>query len=126
MPAARPGHPRSDGAGYEFAHVAIDDHSRIARIDILPDEKQRRAVLCRQRTVACFKSIGVRITRAMTDNGACYAPRLSPTPAATAAPCSGARGRHGTTMSWCALISFLVLYRRCLSGRRAASEKHEF
>ena len=70
-----PGHPRSDGAGYEFAHVAIDDHSRIARIDILPDEKQHSAVLCLRRTVACFKSLGVRITRVMTDNGACYRSR---------------------------------------------------
>jgi transposase-like protein len=64
------GHRRSDGAGYEFAHVAIDDHSRIARIDIMPDEKES-AVLCLQRTVAYFQSIGIRIDRIMTDNGSC-------------------------------------------------------
>jgi transposase InsO family protein len=70
-----PGHPRSDGAGYEFAHVAIDDHSRIARIDILPDEKKESAVLCLERTVAYFQSLGVRVDRVMTDNGSCYRSR---------------------------------------------------
>jgi transposase InsO family protein len=69
------GHARSDGAGYEFAHVAIDDHSRIARIDILPDEKKESAIICLQRTVAYFETLGVRITRVMTDNGSCYRSR---------------------------------------------------
>jgi transposase InsO family protein len=68
-------HPRSDGAGYEFAHIAIDDHSRVARIDILPDEKKESAVLCLERTVAYFHSLGVRIDRVMTDNGSCYRSR---------------------------------------------------
>jgi transposase InsO family protein len=66
------GHRRSDGAGYEFAHVTVDDHSRIARIDILPDEKKESAVICLERTVAYFQSLGVRIDRVMTDNGSCY------------------------------------------------------
>jgi transposase InsO family protein len=70
-----PGHGRSDGAGYEFAHVAIDDHSRIARIDILPDEKKESAIIGLQRTVAYFETLGVRITRVMTDNGSCYRSR---------------------------------------------------
>jgi transposase InsO family protein len=70
-----PGYRRSDGAGHEFAHVAIDDHSRIACIDILPDEKKQSAVLFLERTVACFLSLGVRIDRVMTDNGACYRSR---------------------------------------------------
>jgi transposase InsO family protein len=66
------GHKCSDGAGYEFAHVAIDDHSRIARIDIMPDEKKESAVICLERTVAYFKALGVTIDRVMTDNGSCY------------------------------------------------------
>jgi transposase InsO family protein len=66
------GHQRSDGAGYEFAHVAIDDHSRVARIDILPDEKKESAILCLLRTVAYFDRLGVRVDRVMTDNGSCY------------------------------------------------------
>jgi transposase InsO family protein len=66
------GHRRSDGAGYEFAHVAIDDHSRLARIDILPDEKKESAIAALTRTVAYFKSLGVTLGRIMTDNGSCY------------------------------------------------------
>lgn len=68
----RSGHKRSDGAGYEFAHVAVDDHSRIARIDLLPDEKKESAILCLLRTVAYFDRLGVRVDRVMTDNGSCY------------------------------------------------------
>jgi len=69
------GHRRSDGAGYEFAHVAIDDHSRVARIDILPDEKKESAVASLLRTVAYFKRLGVTVDRVMTDNGSCYRSR---------------------------------------------------
>jgi transposase InsO family protein len=85
------GHRRSDGAGYEFAHVAIDDHSRVARIDIMPDEKKESAVLCLQRTVAYFMSIGVRIDRVMTDNGSCYRSR------AFAKACADLAIKHITT-----------------------------
>ena len=66
------GHRRSDGAGYEFAHVAIDDHSRVARIDILPDERKESAITALRRTVAYFKNLGVTVDRIMTDNGSCY------------------------------------------------------
>lgn len=64
-------HNRSIGAGYAFAHVAIDDHSRVGRIDILPDGKKESAVTCLQRSVAYFESLGVTIVRIMTDNGSC-------------------------------------------------------
>jgi transposase InsO family protein len=66
------GHQRSDGAGYQFAHVAIDDHSRVARIDILPDEKKESVITALICTVAYFNSIGVTVDRVMTDNGSAY------------------------------------------------------
>jgi transposase InsO family protein len=68
----RTGHQRSDGAGYQFAHVAIDDHSRVARIDILPDEKKESVITALIRTVAYFNNIGVTVDRVMTDNGSAY------------------------------------------------------
>jgi transposase InsO family protein len=68
----RRGQSNSRGVGWEFAHVAIDDHSRVARIDILPDEKKRSAVLSLLRSVAYFDRLGVRVDRVMTDNGSCY------------------------------------------------------
>ena len=58
--------------GWEYAHVAIDDHSRIARIDIFPDEKKESATAFLRRTVAYFRSLGITVDRVMTDNGSCY------------------------------------------------------
>lgn len=64
---------RSNGSpGWEFAHVAIDDHSRVGRIDILPDERKESAVIALKRSAAQFDSLGVTILRVMTDNGSCY------------------------------------------------------
>jgi transposase InsO family protein len=63
---------RARGIGWEFAHVAVDDHSRVARADILPDEKKESATAFLFATVAYFKSLGVNVERIMTDNGSCY------------------------------------------------------
>jgi transposase InsO family protein len=62
----------SRGAGWEFVHVAIDDHSRIARADIFPDEGKDSAVAFLRATVAYYNSLGVSVERVMTDNGSCY------------------------------------------------------
>ena len=67
-----PGCSSSRGAGWEFVHVAIDDHSRIARADILPDEKKESAIAFLFATIAYFKNLGVTVARVMTDNGSCY------------------------------------------------------
>jgi transposase InsO family protein len=63
---------RNSAPGWEFAHVAIDDHSRVARADILPDEKKESAVTFLFATIAYYKSLGVNVERVMTDNGSCY------------------------------------------------------
>jgi transposase InsO family protein len=68
----RTGHCSSQGVGWEFAHVAIDDHSRVARADIFPDQKKESAVAFLFATVAYYKSLGVTVERVMTDNGSCY------------------------------------------------------
>ena len=60
------------GAGFEFVHVAIDDHSRVATAEIFPDEKKESAIAALLRAVAYFKTLGVIIDRVMTDNGSCY------------------------------------------------------
>ena len=60
------------GAGWEFVHVCIDDASRIAFSQILPDEKQERAVAFLNAAVAYYESLGVKVSRVMTDNGPCY------------------------------------------------------
>src|SRR6266487_3569343 len=71
----RTGHCSSQGAGWEFVHVAIDDHSRIARADIFPDQKKESSVAFLFATIAYFKSLGIAVERIMTDNGSCYLSR---------------------------------------------------
>jgi transposase InsO family protein len=75
----RPGHrisgDRRDtvrGAGWQFAHMAIDDHSRIGWGEMLPDERGGTAAGFLVRTVRGLRRLGVRIAAVMTDNGSCY------------------------------------------------------
>ena len=60
------------GAGWEYVHVCIDDASRIACSQVLPDEKKESAVAALKAAVAYYQSLGVTVARVMTDNGACY------------------------------------------------------
>jgi transposase InsO family protein len=62
----------SRGAGWEFVHVCIDDASRLAFSQILPDEKKGSAVAFLKAAVAYYASLGVKVARVMTDNGSCY------------------------------------------------------
>ena len=68
----RTGQSNSRGVGWEFVHVCIDDHSRVAFSEIKPDEKAGSAVPFLKAAVAYYKSLGVTVTRVMTDNGSCY------------------------------------------------------
>lgn len=68
----RTGQSNSRGVGWEFVHVCIDDHSRIAFSQIKPDEKADSAVPFLKAAVAYYASLGVAVTRVMTDNGSCY------------------------------------------------------
>ncbi|WP_066803963.1 IS481 family transposase [Sphingomonas asaccharolytica] len=60
------------GAGWEFVHVCIDDASRIAFSQLLADEKAASAVPFLHAAVAYYQSLGITVTRVMTDNGSCY------------------------------------------------------
>src|SRR4029078_6531443 len=61
-----------DGAGWEFLFVAIDDHARIGFTDLYPDERKASAAQFLQNTIAYFRSLGVRVRRVLTDNGAAF------------------------------------------------------
>jgi transposase len=58
--------------GYEYVHVAIDDTSRLAYVEILDDETGITCVGFLRRAVAWFASQGVKVQRVMTDNGVGY------------------------------------------------------
>jgi transposase InsO family protein len=58
--------------GYSYLHNAVDDHSRLAYIEILTDETKESAVAFWRRAQAFFTAAGVTVQRVMTDNGSCY------------------------------------------------------
>jgi transposase InsO family protein len=68
----RTGQSNSRGIGWEFVHVCIDDASRIAFSQIMPDEKKESAVTFLKAALAYYASLGVSVARVMTDNGSCY------------------------------------------------------
>jgi transposase InsO family protein len=68
----RTGQSNSRGVGWEFVHVCIDDHSRVAFSQIHPDETKESAVPFLKAAVAYYASLGVTVSRVMTDNGSCY------------------------------------------------------
>ena len=63
---------RGEGLGWEFVHVCIDDASRIAFAQVMPDEKKESAIAFLKAALAYYQSLGVTVTCVMTDNGSCY------------------------------------------------------
>ena len=65
----------SRGAGYEKAHVAIDHATRLAYVEVLPDEKQASTVGFLLRAVAWFDGQGIICRRVLSDSGSSYRSR---------------------------------------------------
>ena len=63
---------RNRGIGWDFAHVCVDDATRLAYVEVLPDEKGDTCVGFLERAVAWFVGLGVRPQRLLTDNGSGY------------------------------------------------------
>jgi transposase InsO family protein len=68
----RKGRVRGPLVGTAFLHTVVDDHSRVAYVEICSDEKAETAVGVLERAVAWFADRGVRVERVLSDNGACY------------------------------------------------------
>ncbi len=80
---SRPGHAvtgrrnrtrseKRDGVGYEFAHAIIDDHTRLAFVELHPDETAQTVTGFVERALAFFASHGISCKRVMTDNAFAY------------------------------------------------------
>jgi transposase InsO family protein len=69
------GPKRLGGAGWEFVHVAVDDATRLAYAEVLPNELGQTAAAFLRRAVAWFEALGIRVERVLSDNGACYRSR---------------------------------------------------
>ncbi|KWV44732.1 integrase [Bradyrhizobium macuxiense] len=63
---------RRQGPGWEYVHVCIDDASRIAFSQVMKNERKGCAIAFLKAAVAYYVSLGVKVQRVMTDNGACY------------------------------------------------------
>ena len=77
----RPGHrvtgDRSDRRnqgkkGWEYVHIAVDDYSRLAYVEVLTDERATTAAGFLARALAFYRRHGVIVERVLTDNGSCY------------------------------------------------------
>ena len=68
----RGGYAANLNAGWEFCHVAIDDTTRLAYVEILDDEKGPTCLSFLRRAIGYFAAHGVTVERVMTDNGTGY------------------------------------------------------
>ncbi len=78
----RPGHrvngdrtTRMRGVGWEYVHVCVDDATRLAYVEVLPDERKETAAAFLRRAIAWFARRGITVERLLTDNGSCYRSR---------------------------------------------------
>ena len=63
---------RRNQAGWERVHVCVDDATRLAYVEVLPDEKATTAVGFLVRAIAFYRSHGIVVEGLMTDNGSPY------------------------------------------------------
>ncbi len=80
----RPGHRihgdlanKFRGIGWEYVHVAIDDHTRLAYAEVLRDEKANSSIAFLQRARNWYARRGIEIQRVLSDNGSCYKRRFT-------------------------------------------------
>jgi transposase len=79
---------RVRGIGWEYVHVAVDDATRLAYIEVLPDEQGVTVTAFLWRALAWYRRLGIRVRRLLTDNGAGYLSHVF------AQCCASARLRH--------------------------------
>ena len=82
-----PGH-HNYRVGWEAVHVCVDDTSRVAYVEVLPDQKTVTCIGFLDRAIAWFAAHGVTVERVMTDNGSAYVSK------AWAAHCTDLEIRH--------------------------------
>jgi transposase InsO family protein len=63
---------RRQTTGWEYVHIAIDDATRLAYVEVLADEKATTAVAFLRRAVAHYATHGITAERLITDNGSAY------------------------------------------------------
>jgi transposase InsO family protein len=79
---------RVRGIGWEYVHVAVDDATRLAYVEVLPDVQGVTVTAFLWRALAWYRRLGIRVRRILTDNGSGYLSHVF------AQCCVGARVRH--------------------------------
>jgi len=82
------GHHRARHVGHEHLHVAVDDASRLAYVELLPSLGREDATGFLNRALAWYAKLGAKVERVMTDNGSAYRSKLF------AAALQQAKARH--------------------------------
>ena len=80
--------------GWEYVHIAIDDATRLAYVEVLNDEKATTAVAFLRRAIAFYAARGVTVEAVMTDNGSAYRSTVH------AIACRALRLRHLRTRAY--------------------------
>ena len=92
---------RARGVGWECVHVAVDDHSRFAYVEVLANEEAPTTTAFLRRALIFYRRHGVRIRRVLTDNAKTYSSSLF------IELCAAARINRSTTRP----------YRPCTNGK---------
>jgi transposase InsO family protein len=66
------GNTRSPRAGWQYLHLAVDDHSRYAVAQLRPTQTSTDAVAFLEHALERFAERGIQVQRIMSDNGSCY------------------------------------------------------
>jgi transposase InsO family protein len=90
------GNPRdnTNGAGWEYLFVAVDDHARLAFTQIKANERRSCAIAFLRASVRYFARLGVTVRRVLTDNGSAFRSKRF------AAACRGLKIRHKFTRAY--------------------------
>jgi len=67
---------RCRGAGWEYVHVAVDDYSRFAYVEVLGNEQAPTTATFLRRALIFYRQHGIRVRRVLTDNAKTYSSHL--------------------------------------------------
>jgi transposase InsO family protein len=67
---------RVEGAGWEYAFIGVDDHSRTSFGAMLNEERKREAAAFLEHAVDYYRHLGIRVRRVMTDNAKIFHSKL--------------------------------------------------
>jgi transposase InsO family protein len=84
----------TEGAGWEYLFVAVDDHARIGFTQMKPNERRSCAIAFLRASVRYFAQLGVKVRRILTDNGSAFRSRRFAT------ACGGLKLKHKFTRAY--------------------------